>query len=342
MIKPGEANSETTRQNVNNWFQSTLSSRLNDKSSGTILCVMQRLHQLDLSGLLLEAATYDHLSLPAIAIDAEVIPLTRGRSHHRRAGEVLHPAREPLAVLEEVRASMGSASFNAQCQPDPVPAHGNVFKANWLATYDPDATDRNYGVIVQSWDTAIKTGPANDWSACVTAGVYGGDVFILDVWRGRVEFPELKRKAIGLATRFKSKAILIEYKASGQQLLQELRADRSGVARPIGCNPEGDKLNGVSRVSPMVEAGQLYLPSDPPWLADFTSELLSFPNGRHDDQVGALSQLVAWVRQGASFPVSLASPPEMPAPYDPEGGETDPYLWGSDDHCEVDADELWT
>ncbi|ARU16208.1 hypothetical protein [Croceicoccus marinus] len=255
MIKPEEANWETTRQNVDNWLQSTLSSRLNDKSSGAILCLMQRLHQLDLSGLLLETATYDHLSLPAIAIDAEVIPLTRGRSHHRRAGEVLHPAREPLAVLEEVRASMGSASFNAQYQQDPVPTHGNVFKANWLATYDPDATDRNYGVIVQSWDTAIKTGPANDWSACVTAGVYGGDLFILDVWRGRVEFPELKRKAIGLVTRFKPKAILIEDKASGQQLLQELRADRSGTARPIGCNPEGDKLTRVSGLSPMVEAG---------------------------------------------------------------------------------------
>lgn len=194
VIKPEDANSDTARKSVNDWFRSTLVSRLNDKNTGAIICVMQRLHQYDLPGLLLETGKYDHLCLPAIAAEDAAIPLLGGRVHYRKIGDILHPAREPFEELEATRETMGSAGFAAQYQQDPVPAGGNAFKAAWFKFFD-DPVDVTGGEMVQSWDTAIKTSEANDWSVCITALLRGRYLHILDVWRGRVEFPDLTRKA---------------------------------------------------------------------------------------------------------------------------------------------------
>jgi hypothetical protein len=136
VIKPEEANSETIRTSVNEWYRSTLASRLNDKKSGAIIAVMQRLHQYDLAGLLIESGEWELLSLPAIATGREEVPLTRGRIYVRQPGGVLHPAREPRPVLDELKAQMGIYAFAAQYQQNPVPAVGNVIKAAWLKTYD--------------------------------------------------------------------------------------------------------------------------------------------------------------------------------------------------------------
>lgn len=297
VIKPEEANSETTRNHVNDWYQSTLASRLNDKASGAILLVMQRLHQYDLVGMLLEAGGWQQLKLPAIATEDEVIPLTRSRQYHRRAGELLHPARESQAVLEKQKAAMGSAAFAAQYQQDPVPAAGNVIQGSWFKDYNSATLDRSYGRIVQSWDTASKDNPHNDWSVCITALVQRKDVYILDVLRRRMIMPVLKAAAIAAAREWSARELLIEDQASGTQLIQLLRAeDPSGVPSPIARRPESDKLSRAIGVSAMIEAGRVHLPSEASWLAEFKSELLGFPNTRHDDQVDALSQLLDWVR----------------------------------------------
>lgn len=297
VIKPEEANSDTTRKSVNDWYQSTLASRLNDKRSGAIICVMQRLHQADLSGMLIEAGGWDHLSLPAIAPADAIISLTGGRVHRRCEGDVLHASREPASVLQELKDAMGSYAFQAQYQQDPVPPEGNLIRAKWLTTYGPDFDPAGYGEIVQSWDTGIKAGERNDWSVCVTALLRQKQIYILDVWRGRVEFPALRSKAVALALQFDARTLLIEDKASGQQLIQTLRADQhTGAPWPIARTPEMDKYSRVAGVSAMIEAGQLLLPREAPWLAEFVAELLAFPGGKFDDQVDALSQLLAWAR----------------------------------------------
>lgn len=113
VIKPEEANSETTRTSVNDWFRSTLASRLNDKASGAILCVMQRLHEDDLSGMLLRQGGWDHLALPAIATENASIMLAGGGVYRRREGDVLHPERETREILEELKDAMGSYAFEA-------------------------------------------------------------------------------------------------------------------------------------------------------------------------------------------------------------------------------------
>lgn len=300
VMKPEDAHSETVRPKVNEWFSSTLSSRLDNKKTGSIICVMQRIHEHDLCGMLMEQGGWDCLSLPSIATQDESIILARGGVYHRREGDLLHPEREPIEVLDEMKRFMGSYAFEAQYQQQPMPSDGNLYKADWLKVTGKgtdEGKSQSKGKIVQSWDTAIKTGSANDYSVCITARIWRNEIHIVDVWRGRVEYPDLLKKVKALARQFEARTLLIEDKASGQQLIQSLRASHdTGVPNPIARNPEADKLTRAAGVSSMVEAGQLFVPEDGHWLAEFKKELLAFPSSRHDDQVDALSQLLEWSR----------------------------------------------
>ncbi|MEM1384654.1 MAG: hypothetical protein AAF713_06865 [Pseudomonadota bacterium] len=113
-IKPDEAASETARKTVKDWYANTIVSRLNDKATGAIVLVMQRVHEDDLAGHLLETGGWQHLSLPPIAESPEEIPIGEGQVHHREIGAALHPEREPLPQLEHQKAQMGSAVSSAQ------------------------------------------------------------------------------------------------------------------------------------------------------------------------------------------------------------------------------------
>ena len=309
VIKPDEANSDTTRESVNDWYRSTLASRLNDKRTGAIICVMQRLHQFDLAGMLIESIGWEELRLPAIATEDQVIPLTRGRIHHRRIDDILHPAREPRAVLDQLMQAMGSYAFAAQYQQNPVPQEGNIFKAVWFKTYDPKALPVKRGQIVQSWDTASTPNSHSDWSVCITALYLDSDIYILDVMRAKFEIYALRDCAIALARQHNPNTLLIENAASGLQLIQILGADKpAGVPRPIPRKPDTDKTSRAMGASSMIEAGHLHLPGFAPWLAEFKSELLAFPSSRHDDQVDALSQLFNWARQRIVTKVPIVAP----------------------------------
>lgn len=151
-------------------------------------------------------------------------------------------------------------------------------------------------MLVHSWDTAIKAASDNDASACaVFAQQADGTHRLLDMWVGRVEYPELKRTLERLAARDKPHAILIEDKASGQSLIQDMR---QGAGLPvIAVQPQGDKVTRFARITPMIEAGLIALPRQAHWLAAFEAELMAFPHGAYDDQVDAFSQYCNWVRQ---------------------------------------------
>lgn len=317
VIKPEEANSETTRNFVNGWYQSTLASRLNDKASGAIIAVMQRLHQHDVAGMLIESREWHQLKLPAIAIEDQEILLPRGRVHHRRIGDVLHPAREPLHVLEELKASMGSIAFAAQYQQEPVPIAGNFVDRGWFRYYD-EPPDR--GLIVQSWDTASKTGVSNDFSVGITARYYQQRYYILDVYRERVDFVRLRARLSQLCQSYKVDRLLIEDAASGQQLIQMLKHERPNwVPRPIACKPEGDKITRFAAQASRIEGGEVVLPRQAPWLADFITEVIGVPNSRYDDQADALAQMLAHAPRGETL--GLAGPIFWPDQHEETGWE---------------------
>ena len=147
---------------------------------------------------------------------------------------------------------------------------------------------------VQSWDTGIKAGVQHDASACATFMLKDGVHYLVDMLAVRLEYPALKRLMVRHAKRFSPDAILIEDKASGQSLLQDLKHDSELPV--IGVMPSGDKVSRMVRVTPLMEAGKVALPKHASWLAALEAELFSFPDGKHDDQVDAVSQYLNWVR----------------------------------------------
>lgn len=296
-LKPDEALSETQRKNVNEWYDNTLLSRLNDKSTGCIVIIMQRLHQDDLVGHVLEQEDWTVVNFPAIADEDSdhVIESVFGNCHYlRKAGTALHPERETIPMLLEIRKRMGEYNFLSQYQQTPIPPGGAMVKQNWLKYYSPDQMPAQFDFIVQSWDTASKVTELSDYSVCVTLGKRGCELYILDVFRQRMEFPDLKRAVKQQASRYRPSAILIEDKSSGIQLIQELK--REGLHQLKPYNPQGsDKVMRLHAQTATIENGCLLLPERAPWLADYTQELLAFPGSKYDDQVDATTQALEWI-----------------------------------------------
>lgn len=295
-IKPGAVASENERNKLNEWFGTTLFSRLDNKETGSILVVMQRLHQNDLCGYLEEIGGYRILRIPAIATEDQTFDLGNGRTHIFREGEILHSARESAETLQVIRHQLGSAMFNAQYLQAPVPPDGTVFKRAWLARYS--TMDKvNYSQIVQSWDTASKTGQGNDYSVCTTWAIAGNRYYLLDVRRGRWEFPELQRLIVEHARTSNARTVLIEDANSGTALLQSLRVSSNHNLNILPYSPRLDKQTRADQQSTAFEAGRVLLPQDAPWLATYEAELLGFPNAKHDDQVDSTTQFLAWATQ---------------------------------------------
>jgi predicted phage terminase large subunit-like protein len=288
-LKPVDALSESKRERVNQWYFNTLLSRLDDRQTGAVIVVMQRLHMNDLSGALLhECEEWRHLKLPAIAEVDEQICIGN-RFHRRLAGDVLHPEREPLSSLETLRAQFGSDTFAAQYQQAPVPPGGAMIKRAWVRRYEQLPTSRDREVI-QSWDTANKEGGEHDWSVCSTWLVHENQYYLIDVLRGRFDYPTLKARVLEHASLHKPSRILIEDAGVGTALVQELRGSQFSV---IPIKPEHDKMTRMSIQSGKFESGRVYFPERASWLPELEAELFAFPGSRHDDQVDSISQALA-------------------------------------------------
>ena len=299
-LKPDEALSETQRKGVNEWYDHTLYSRLNDKQNGCILIIMQRLHEDDLVGHVLEQENWEHVRLPAIAEEDEthvIESFYKTRTVRRRVGEALHPEREPLAVLQHVRRTLGEYNFAGQYQQQPSPLGGGMVKKEWFRSYIPGQQPARFDLIFQSWDTANKCTELSDFSVCTTWGRRNKRLYLLHVLRQRLDYPQLKRAVMQQASQFEPSNILIEDKASGTQLIQELT--REGICGVTCYEPGGlDKIMRMHSVTSTIENGFVYLPTEADWLAVYLHELTSFPSGKHDDQADSTSQALNWAKQG--------------------------------------------
>ncbi|WP_439369396.1 phage terminase large subunit [Bradyrhizobium sp. DASA03120] len=301
-LKAEDAMSEPARKRVIDWYGGTLVSRLNDKATGQIIVVMQRLHEDDLAGHLLQTGEWHHLDLPAIAVEDAEIPVGANRSVRRHVGDVLHAAREERAVLDRIKTEIGSLQFSAQYQQRPIPTEGNLIKREWFRFYDQLPSGGAADAVVQSWDTAMMTGSANDWSVCTTWWIKKNDFYLVDLYRGRQQYPDLRRSVTALAAKYQAEAILIEDAGPGMMMLQDLQHDTpNGMPRPIGIKPLGSKVDRMAAQSFRIEAGQVHLPANAPWLDAYLLELLAFPQGKHDDQVDSTSQFLKWASSRAMF-----------------------------------------
>lgn len=298
-VKPDEALSEAVRQGANNWFDNTVYSRLNDKRTGAIIIIMQRLHMNDLVGHVLEKEDWEVVNLPAIAQEEEVWEYTTllgSQSHIRRLDDLLHAEREPPHVLQGIRNTLGEYAFSAQYLQSPVPLGGGLVKREWLHRYEGALTSADFPTVVQSWDTANKLSELSDYSVCTTWGVKAKKAYLLHVLRRRMSYPDLKRTVVEHARIHGAKTVLIEDKASGTQLIQELaRGELSSVK---GIKPKGDKPMRMQAQTAHIENGFVLFPDRAPWLEEYISELTTFPQSRYDDQVDSTSQALEWISIG--------------------------------------------
>ncbi|BBC01954.1 MULTISPECIES: phage terminase large subunit [Bradyrhizobium] len=292
--KPVDAQSQPLRDSLNAWFSNTLMSRLDNKQSGAIIVVMQRVQLNDLTGYLTEnSAGWTVLNLAAIAEEDEDIPTGDGQTHRRETGHALHPERDSLADWETVRKEVGSEVFAAQYQQNPVPPGGAMIRRSWLRYYDTQPAQTYRTKIIQSWDCAAKEGAQNSWSVCTTWLIVDrNDYYLLDVTRGRYEYPRLRQTALALAEKYNPAAIVIEEASTGIALGQDLRD--MGRFRVRSVPVDRDKATRLYVQAAKFEAGRVYFPKNALFLPDLETELLTFPQGKHDDQVDSITQALAF------------------------------------------------
>ena len=289
-----EARSETIRRSMHDWYQHVAYTRL--APGGAIVMIQTRWHADDLAGRLLREhadENWETIDMPAIAeVDDEF----------RKAGDALWPEMFPLEMLRAIRVAVGGSAWASLYQQRPSAAEGNVFKREWWRLYREQPACKR---IVQSWDTAFKSGAENDYSVCTTWGVSESGYYLLWLWRDRVEFPELKRRMRWLADQWKPAQILVEDRASGQSLIQELR--HSTCLPVIPVKVDSDKMARAQSVTALVEAGRVFLPEGAAWLGDFIDELAAFPKGAHDDCVDSLTQALNYVRHEPQHTLTITT-----------------------------------
>lgn len=286
-----EAQSPTIRKNIIDWFNSTVYPRA--EPGATIILLMTRWHENDLAGYLENEHedNWEVIKFPAIAEKDDVLG--------RKEGEALCPDRFDLEALARIQKAIGSYLWAGLYQQRPSPEGGGIIKREWFTGNEYDQLPK-MEKIIQSWDTAFKKGKKTARSCCETWGKGKDGYYLINVWKDKVEYPELKRMASALYEKEKPSIMLIEDEASGQSLTQELKRGIDGNGRlpvkGIPCSEGEGKIVRARLVSPLIEAGMVHVPKHASWLADFLDEVVSFPTGDYADQVDSMTQALKYLR----------------------------------------------
>jgi predicted phage terminase large subunit-like protein len=281
-----EADSETYRRRLKDWYRSVAYTRL--MPGGAVIIMNTRWHHDDLSGWLLKEHSSENwkvLSLPAIAEDND--PLDR------QPGEALWPEDYSVDDLMRIKDQSGSREWSALYQQQPTPDEGSIFKIEWFKRYRVLPVSPQ--LIVHSWDTGTKDDDLNDPTSMTRWDVHPAGLYLADRFSARLQFPDLVRSVQAMAVRDNPGVILIEDKGSGQQLLQVLQRETRLPVVPV--NPDKSKVIRAQGVSGMVESGRVYLPEIASWLIDFETQVAAFPMAPHDDDVDSMTQALQYLAQ---------------------------------------------
>lgn len=273
-----EASSSTYRERAWDWYQKVFRTRA--EPDAAIILVMTRWHQEDLAGRLLNQARED-----PTADQWEVLHFKASED-----GRALWPERYSINELMKIQSSIGSRAYESLYQGSPTIAEGQIIKREWWRYYRERP---QFLKTMHSWDTAFKDKSQNDYSVCTVWGEAQNGFYVLDVWREKVEFPELKRVAVALYERDRPNVVIVEDKASGQSLIQELQRNTRIPVLPVKV--DRDKVARAYSITPLIEAGKVLLPEAAPWLFDYLEELSAFPNAAHDDQVDSTTQALSFM-----------------------------------------------
>lgn len=310
--KGQEIFSRVSREKVTSAWDNVISTRLNHPKESAIICVMQRLHEEDLAGHLLEQEEYRQITIPAIAAEDEEWDLGEGRTHTRANDTPIHPERMDHPELERQKRIMGGLAFSAQYQQQPVPDDGVVIRRQWLRYFDEEPDE--YEITHISWDTASTLGESSDWSVGTVWSFAEGYVYLRDVIRVKEESPELIKLIEETHRDYEADHTRIEDGDLGRAIFQSLRRT-SDVCKPVLYKPKYDKVARMQSRAVMFETGQVLLPREVDWLPTYQRELLGFPNTKHDDQVDSTSMALDWFQAY----IARRNRSERPSPKRPKG-----------------------
>jgi predicted phage terminase large subunit-like protein len=325
-----EAESDTSRKSTVDWWDVVMSTRVNDPKRAAMSVVMQRCHQQDLSGHLLEQGGWEHLCLPA-EYEGPGRTTSIGFSDPRQErGELLWEERFGPEEIASLKRSLGSYAAAGQLQQRPSPAEGGLFKRHWFRYWQPrganlpsvtvrlpDGTLQSIAAVeiphrvdgqAQSWDCAFKDLETSDYVVGQAWGRAGSAFFLGDQIRARVDCPATVKAVRELSQRFPGTvAKLIEDKANGSAVIQMLGKEIPGM---IPVTPQGGKVARAAAVSPLIEAGNVYLPHPlyAAWVNDFIEECATFPSGANDDQVDAMTQMLLYWNTAPRQTVVILNP----------------------------------
>jgi len=289
-----EAFSDNMRDTIWDWYKTTLFTRLEQDAS--IVIVNTRWHEDDLIGRILEheGEKWTVLKMPAIA-DKDY---TYGEYVYNE-GETLWPEKYPLETVLETKGVMGS-HFDSIYQQEPGAQSGTIFKRDqWRKFFTPP---HNPKWVIQSWDTGFKTGSQNSYSACTTWVETDSGFYLIHAWWDRLTFPELKSACVDLYDKFKPNEVIIEDKASGQSLIQELKQNTKVPVK--GIKPEGDKSARAHSVTPLFESGSVYILEGEQWSDEVIDYAAKFPRTKNTDVIDSVTQALEYLRQGSHFKYS--------------------------------------
>jgi predicted phage terminase large subunit-like protein len=300
---PEEAYSGNERESSIRFFDQTLSSRLDQPDKGAIVIVMQRLHQKDLSGHVLEDGGYTHLKIPTEATERHVVhfPIS-GKEIIREKGDLLWPERVGPESVAEAKRRLNPIGYAGQHQQDPIPESGGIFPNAWWNFYDHymvPIVKQHARRTILFLDTAQQKGKLNDYSVSAAwvevnhkiTDEYQPGYYLVDLWREKVSFPELVEAVSDMRKRNGMAKVVIENKAAGISLAQMLQAKRVPVEL---FNPDKEKEARAHATSGFVKDGLCYIPKSAPWLHEFLVEHSNFPNSEYDDQVDTTSMMLSY------------------------------------------------
>ena len=309
-----QAESDTQREAAVVDFRKNLSTRLNDPNTGAIVVTMQRLNSRDVAGHILKEGGYEVIQLQASpAKERKIFIFPRsGKQHIREKGDVLWAERHNLEGIERQKQAMGTYAFAAQYDQNPVPEGGNKVKMSWFKRYR--ALPEEAEETVFSIDTGNKPNIKNDPSVIEVYQRRHSTWLLVAIWKERAIYPDLKRMVISMAGHWKPSTVIIEDKASGTSLIQDLQDETTLPV--IGITPTTDKPSRFDIHLGHIEAGVISLPDtnylEAPWLNDVEMYLAQYPEPDAWDELDAMSQFLLWLKGGKKdveieIPVSFGS-----------------------------------
>ena len=346
-----EAQSDALRESALEWFDMVWSTRLNDPKRDAMVTVMQRLHERDVSGHILEdIGGWEHLCIPAEWDGVRRTTALGAYDPRNRVGELICPERFGPKELDDLKRLLGAYGSAGQLQQDPTPAEGGILKVRHFQLWPADRPLPQFEYVLQSYDTAFTEKTTGDPTGCEVWGVFTHQntrqAMLLDAWDEHLSYPELRARVIkdwnveyggttgaqrGPVTRpVRPSRILVEAKASGQSLLQDLRLAKVPA---VGYNPgSADKISRAHQAAPTLELGVLWVPesSKTPgqpvsWAAGFMKQLERFPVAEHDEYVDCFTQAIIYLKNDGWFELPQARDRDEPRRRAPQSERTNPY-----------------